>query len=314
MSARLAWIGSTPAMLAGFALLAAALAAAHADAGAPSWIIVAPLALLALNLAAAIAAHPRLRRGGLGVFHVALLALMIVAAAGRLARFEGRVEMAEGAALDPSAVEELTRGPLHRFAMPAEAFVQGPISVRYRPGVKRAHTRSEVSVPGEDGSAATRVVGDDEPLVVAGYRFYTTHNKGFAPILTWQPASGRAQTGALHLPSYPLFDWRQENRWRPPGAGELRVWLRLDEPLAEDRAWTLEPRSARGVLVVQAQGTRAELREGEELRLEGGTLRYERLAGWMGYRVFFDPTLPWLLGLALAAAAGLAAYLWKRRP
>jgi cytochrome c biogenesis protein len=116
------------------------------------------------------------------------------------------------------------------------------------------------------------------------------------------------------MPSYPLFDWRQENRWRSPEGSELRIWLRLEAPLAEERAWTLEPRSARGALIVHAQGGRSELHAGESLRLEGGTLRYERLAGWMGYRVFFDPTLPWLLGLAIAAVAGLAAHLWGRRP
>lgn len=310
MTAVLAFVGSTRTALAAFGLVAAALVAVDLFPDAPTWVIAAPLSLAVVNLATAIATNERLRRGALCVFHAALLALMVAAGIGRLARFEGRVEVAEGAALDVKAVEATVRGPLHRFSLPDAAFVQGPIHVDYRPGIRRAHTRSVVSVA--DAPARIEVVGDDLPLHVNGYRLYTTHNKGFAPILTWRPRDGAAATGALHLPSYPLFDWQQETRWQPPGGGELRLFLRLDEPLAEDRAWILEPSAARGVLVVHAREGSRELRPGDEVELGGGTLRFERLAGWMGYRIYHDPALPWLLVFAVTAAAGLASHLWRR--
>jgi hypothetical protein len=41
------------------------------------------------------------------------------------------------------------------------------------------------------------------------------------------------------------------------------------------------------------------------VRIAGGTLVYDGLRTWMGYRVAYDPTLPWLLAAALLAALSL---------
>jgi len=311
MNRSLALLGSTRVTLAGFVLLGAAVVAVESWPGAPDSVAVVPLVLLATNLACALATRRRLRTGGLGVFHVALLALMVVAAGGRLTRFEGRVEVAEGGELEASAVDASFRGPLHRFRLADAAFAQGPLRVEYRAGLRRAHTTTVVRVRDDDGRTRTVAVGDDVALVVNGYRLYTTHNKGFAPVVTWTPRGGAAQSGALHLPSYPRFDGAQELLWQPPGGSELRVFLRLDQPLDEARDWVLEPGATSAALVVHDGGRRAELRPGESLALAEGTLRYERLAGWMGYRIYYDPTLPALFAIALVAIAGLAWHLWR---
>ena len=294
--------------LAGFAVLAAAIVVG------PWWPLpsagyVAPLALLGVNLAAAIALRPSLRRGGLGVFHLALLAFLLLAAWGRLTHFDARVEVAQDGFFDPSLVQVTGQGPWHGEAWQRLQFRQGGWEVDYRPGLKRGHTRSELWLPGE---AAPHTVGDDTALVLAGYRFYTTPNKGFAPLLTWQPRSGASQQGVLHMPSYPMFDWKQENAWTAPDGTSLRFWLRLQRSPAADVAWTLSPRDVPAVLVVEAAGVRHELRPGDSVALPQGTLRYEQLLGWMGYRIFYDPTLMPLLVAALAGIAGLAWHLWQR--
>lgn len=308
MSKTLHHLAAPPLTLAGFALLAAAvLAGLHWPL--PAWGYVAPLVLLAANLAAAIVLRPALRRGGLGVFHCALLAFLAVAAWGRLAHFDARVEVVQDGFLDPSLVQVTGQGPWHGDAWRHVAFRQGGWEVDYRPGVKRGHTRSQVWLPGE---AAPRIVGDDTPLVIDGYLFYTTPNKGFAPLLTWTRGGAPPLQGALHMPSYPLFDWKQENAWTAPDGTQLRFWLRIERPIAPDAAWTLSPRDLPAVLVVEAAGARHELRPGDAVRLDGATLRYERLLGWMGYRVFHDPTLVPLLALALAGIAGLGWHLWRR--
>jgi hypothetical protein len=64
--------------------------------------------------------------------------------------------------------------------------------------------------------------------------------------------------------------------------------------------------------VVELQGQRFELRPGDEARIGAGTLRYERLLGWMGYRIHHDPMLVPLFWLALLGIAGLAWHLWPR--
>ena len=310
MKRLLAALASPPVTLAGFAVLAVVILCGLHWPQLATFAYVAPLAALGLNLVAAIATRPALRRGGLGVFHFALLAFLLLALWGRLTHFDARVEVAEEGFFDPALVQVTGQGPWHGDAWKRLQFRQGRWEVDYRPGVKRAHTRSLVWLP--DDAAAPRTVGDDSALLLAGYRFYTTPNKGFAPLLTWQQGSAPPQQGVLHMPSYPMFDWRQENTWTAPGGGTLRFWLRLDRPIAPDATWTLSPRDRAAVLVVEAAGTRHELRPGESIALPQGTLRYDRLLGWMGYRIFYDPTLLPLLLVALAGVAGLAWHLWQR--
>ena len=129
--------------LAGFALLAIGTLATYDRPEASPLAIVAPLALLALNLAAALAAKPALRRGGLGLFHVALLALLLLIGAGRMTHFDGRVEVAEDALLEPALIEVTGAGPWHGTAWRHLSFRQAGYDVAYAAGLKRAHTRSQ---------------------------------------------------------------------------------------------------------------------------------------------------------------------------
>jgi cytochrome c biogenesis protein len=296
--------------LAGFGLLAAGTLAPLEDPRWSLWAVLLPLAGLGVNLAAAIVLRPALRRGGLGVFHLALLAFLLLAGWGRLTHFDARVEVPEEGLYDPGELVVTGQGPWHGEDWKRLQFRQGSWEVDYAPGVKRRHTRSTLWLPGE---TEPRRVGDDTPLVLQGYRFYTTPNKGFAPLLSWQPAGGAEPVqGVLHMPSYPLFDWKQENGWTAPDGTALRFHLRIERPLDEGKAWTLSPRDVPAVLVVEAAGLRRELRPGDTVALPHGTLRYERLMGWMGYRVFYDPTLIPLLLVALVGVAGLAWHLWRR--
>lgn len=295
--------------MAGFSLLAIGTLASYDRPEVPAAVIVAPLALLVVNLAAALAQRPALRRGGLGLFHIALLLLLLLVGAGRMTHFDAQVEVGEDALLDPAQIEVTGSGPWHGTAWQRLTFRQGAFEVAYAAGVRRAHTRSQVWLEGQD---TPRVVGDDTPLILDGYRFYTTHNKGFAPLLTWQPDSGEPVRGVLHMPSYPLFDWKQENRWTTPDGRLVRFWLRIDRPLSEQSAWTLDPHDLPTVLVVAVDAARHELKTGESVRLPGATLRYERLTGWMGYRIFYDPTLVPMLVVSLLGVLGLGWHLWAR--
>jgi cytochrome c biogenesis protein ResB len=48
---------------------------------------------------------------------------------------------------------------------------------------------------------------------------------------------------------------------------------------------------------------RVELTPGSEVQLAEGRLRYEALTTWMGYRVFYDPTIQWLFWVTIAGGA-----------
>ena len=283
-------------------------------ASTPMWVLVAPLALLSLSLTLAIATNPRInRRRGLLLFHVGLLAIVILVAIGRLTFFEARLELVEDNAFNSDELFDVKSGAWHRKADLAKLnFVQHSYSVEYFPELLRGRTFSNVSVQGSDGVQHAQVVGDDRPLVIDGYRFYTTFNKGFAPVLTWIPRAGESVSGAVHMPSYPLFAHKQTNVWTPSGSDEIKFWLQLETGLDEKRDWTLDSRRTSGVLVVNAGDKRVELKRGESVELPSGTLRYDRLASWMGYKVFYDPTLHYLFIAALCSVVGLFWHFWQK--
>lgn len=293
--------------LAGFGLLAALLVYGRLTETPVDTAVAAPFALLAVNLIAALVANPRLRGHlGLLVFHLALAAIAGLAAIGRLAGLSGHVEVTEGTAFD-SRLVVANAGPLHRWRLDRVRFVQGGFDINYAPGMKREDTKSRVFIPGGTDGGETVVVGDDRPLVIGGYRFYTSFNKGFAPLLRYAGANGEAVLGTVHLPSYPLNYYQQGNEWTPPdGSRRVKLWLHLPRPgYVEDARWRFRaPDDA--VLVVMDGGARRELRPGETMRLGAGTLRYEELRGWMGYTISYDPTVPWILGACAAGAVGLA--------
>ncbi len=280
----------------------------------PAWVLVVPLALLGVNLLAAIITNARInRRGGLLIFHVALLGIVVLAAIGRLTHMEAHIEMVEGMGFTPERLMNVRQGPLHSGKLDQVHFIQGPYTVEYRPGMIRGLTHSQVLIPDGAGGWERKVVGDDRPLVLEGYRFYTTFNKGFAAVLTWMPDGGPAETGTIHMPSYPLFEFRQANRWTPAGASEeIKFWLQLETGIDPEGAWVLDARRSQGTLVVRTGGQRVELQPGETVRLEEGVLRYEGLSSWMGYKLFYDPTLQWLFLTAILGVLGLAIHFWNK--
>lgn len=281
--------------------------------GMPVWVLVVPMALLALNLLSAIIVRPRIHRHvSLLVFHLGLLGVVVLSAIGFLTRYEAHVELLQGAAFSTNGLFDQRKGPWHDGDLDKVHFVQGPYTVDYAAHMMRGHTRSQVEVPDGRGGWKTKVIGDDRPLVINGYRFYTSFNKGFAPILTWMPVEGRAVTGSVHMPSYPLFEFKQDNSWTPPGGAQIKFWLRLSTGMTEKAPWVLDGSKTQGVLVVNTPAERKELRPGDSVKLPGGTLRYDRLSTWMGYKIFYDPTLHWLFATSIIGVLGLFAHFWRK--
>ena len=297
---------------AALALLAAGVLWAYFERAHSVTALVAPMALLALNLGCAILVNPKFRAQlPLLVFHVALLILVMLAAAGRLTYLNGRLELATGEAFTGELLDA-AQGPLHRSRLAQAAFVNEGFEIDYAPKWKRLETRNVVrwrSARGEE----TGVIGDQAPLVLEGYRFYTTSNQGFAPIFVWQRAGAPAERGSVHLPQYPVLQFAQQAQWTPPGSERsVTVRLPLDEELIDyERASRFRLPPSRAIEVVHGGKTQT-LQPGASLELPEGRLRYEGLTTWMGYAVFFDWTLPWLAAAAVLAALALGWHFWRR--
>lgn len=300
---QLAHIGSLRTTLTLLALLGLVIFAR------PSWPwLGAALAALATNLGAALVVHPAFRRQlPLLVAHLALLALAAGAGVGRLLALDGRFELTEGEAFEGALIDG-EAGALHIERLQRLAFRNDGFQIDYAPGRKRGATRNTVSWTDGDGRARQAVIGDHRPLVLDGHRFYTTPNKGFAPVLRWEPGVAPSVRGAVHLPSYPAHELRQWREWTLPDGRALWVMLQFEQTLIDPQASAQFKLPDEHRLVVRWDAQRAELAPGQTLVLPGGRLVYEGLRTWMGYRVAYDPTLPWLLAAGLVAALALALH------
>ena len=308
----IAQFASLRTTLLGMVLLGAGAIASQWPSPASTLLLGAALLWLALNLMAALAVHPAFRRQlPLLVFHLALLGLVLLVAWGKLTTLDGRFELTQGVPFDGELLES-SAGPLHRNGLARLAFRHAGFEIDYAPGRQRGATRNPVTWRDASGTEQSAVIGDHRPLILDGYRFYTSSNKGFAPWLTWRPDAGEAVSGTVHLPAFPMHELRQSADWTLPNG--QRVWLKLhfDEVLIDPSTATQFrlPESHR--LVLHVGKVQTELAPRESLKLPGGTLVYEGLRTWMGYRVSYDATLPWLLAAALLAALSLAWYYTQR--
>jgi cytochrome c biogenesis protein len=278
------------------------------------WALVLPLTACAINLLAAIASNPLFRRNSaLLIFHLALLALIVLLALSRLTYLKGQAEVLEGSEFDSTGTT-VEAGPWHRNHLDRVRFINEGFTIDYGPGLKRGATRNSVRYLADNGLSQRLVIGDMDPLAAHGYRFYTSPNKGFAPVFRWQ-AKGAAQpvTGAVHLPSYPINEYRQAQSWALPGS-KLTAWvlLQLDQPAIDPEHADSFKIPANHRVILRIDERRWELRPGEAVDLPEGRLSYEGLRAWMGYTIFYDWTIPWLLAACLLAVGALGLHFWRK--
>ncbi len=310
------WIQSFASLkvtLSGMLLLAiGAMLTYGGDTGFTVWVIIFPMLILVINLISAITVNKKInRQPGLLLFHLSLVSLVVVIAVGRMTHLDAQIEMVVGQRFDIANVVEIQQGPWHIGNLDSIDFIQGPYVVSYDPGLRRGPTASNVGVVDVDGSIEEVIVGDDTPLIFSDYRLYTSFNKGFSVLLEWQPNKGGSYLGNVNMPSFPLNDYQQKNEWAPPNSSEtIKFWLRLDTAYDEDGSWLLSQDNSSGVLIVTVDGQRVELEEGADIQFSDGRLRYKELTMWMGYTIFYDPTLRWLFFISVIGVLGLSWHLW----
>ena len=281
------------------------------DDAATPWL-AAPLLLLAVNLIAAVATNGVFRKQmPLLVFHLALITLVLLAAAGRLMYLKGTVELTEGAGF--AGLKSRDAGPLHAGRIDEVHFVNDGFEINYMPGPVLDRMVNRLRWQDAQGAERTGEIELNKPLILHGYRIYPTSNKGYAPVFVWQPGNGEATLAAVHLPPYPAHNAGQARNWRPPGSqGDLWVML----PVAEDLIPPDQPSRFRLPddlkIVVRYEQQRWEMQPGERIVLPEGTLEYRELQTWMGYRFFHDWTIPWMLAACVVSVLCLGWHFQRK--
>jgi len=307
-------LASLKLTLAALVFFAAGILVAYLGEEHTTLALVLPLLLLSLNLIAAVLTNPVFRRSGaLLLFHLALIAIVLLVAAGRLTYLKGHVELSEGEAFDGQLTAS-EAGPWHQSGLDRVHFTNDGFSIEYAPGIQRGKTRNAMQYIDASGKEQRTEIGDQTPLVLEGYRFYTSSNKGFAPTFLWTPTAGRDPIlGTVHLPSYPVNDDWQARAWQLPGSG-IQLWtmLKFDEIILNPNAASEFRRPHRHKVIVRIRSQRHELQPGEAIDLPEGRLVYDGLRTWMGYTVFYDWTIHWLLAACVIAVGALGWHFWRK--
>jgi hypothetical protein len=286
-------------MLAFFAFaLVAALVAIHRPAWiTPAWSV--PLALFTVSLLSAILIRPRFRRDwSLLGLHLGLLVLVLAVFVSRMTYFDGAVTLVVGEEFG-GRLQVDRRGPLHSDGSPELRFANEGFAETFVVGHRWPTTEARVSWSDQSGRQGEAVIDNDRPLLLEGYRIFPTFNRGYAPIFEWRPAGAGAEIGAVQLRAGSGFsvamEWQLPKAEPPPlSSGERREAL---------GSATLPHR-----LVLRTENERTAMQPGDEIALNGGSLKYLRLGAWMGYRVVYDSTLYWMISAAMVAVACMVFY------
>jgi hypothetical protein len=271
-------------------------------------LLIASLTLALVNLVSAIKTQTLLRRNkALLMFHVSLAAMVILAGIGQLTYLKGRLELTQGTVFSGELIES-EQGMFHRNALNKLRFENLGYQVNYREGLNRNNTINQVAWIDPGGKPHVSEIGDQFPLILNGYRFYTSFNKGFSLVFTWQGITGPV-TGNVNLPSFPAREFEQAQYWQIPGTNKM-IWSQL---VPAKRIVTPEQSFVLGELtdhhvVVRFDDERFEMRPGEKVRLLEGTLHYEGVRQWMGYKVSYDWTRPWMIASCLIAIIAMMFY------
>jgi cytochrome c biogenesis protein len=137
------------------------------------------------------------------------------------------------------AMDRIRAGPWHWGAKDEVHFENLDFRIEYKPGLQRDMTVNKVRWRDESGIPRTMEIGDQVPLVIRGYRFYTSSNKGFAALFRWEPNGGKAELGSINFPSYPA---NKDQQMKP--SWQTAVKLNIPEQLIDpDAASSLGCRS-----------------------------------------------------------------------
>lgn len=278
-----------------------------------TWILAGPLTLFAVNLSAAVATNTVFQRQKpLLLFHLALIAIVLLIAVGRLTYLKGTLELTQGLPFT-GELTSTEAGPLHRGRLAAVRFINEGFEIDYAAGVKRGPTRNRIRWFDEAGYEHTVLIGDQQFLEILGYRFYTSPNKGFSPVFIWTPDNGMPVRGSINLPPYPVHEYKQALEWTPPGSA-LKLWtqLQFDEVILDPAKPSQFRLPEQHKIVIRYDNNRYELLAGDRIKLPGGILQYEILSSWMGYTVFYDWTITWLFVASIIAVLSLGWHFWRK--
>jgi hypothetical protein len=288
-------------------MAAAALGAAYYPQHITA-IVLPPLLLLFLNLGAAILSNARFRSDlPLLLFHLALLAFLALLLVARLSYFDGGIKLSTGTLFE-GTYTSVEKGILHGDGAKHLRFANDAIVEQTPPSGGDPITYNQIRWWDSNGRPNLAEIGNDRPLVLDSYRIFSTNFRGFAPIFRWKPKAGEESIGTVHLPESLPDEFPPGSTATLPGGDQAWVQMRSAEnTYVKGERIDLGAAALKHHLVLRIKDKRHELEPGSSIELDNGQLTYLQLGTWIGYRVTYDPTPPWL---AASVFLGVVSLLW----
>ncbi len=299
-------LSSLKTTLLALAVLGVGIAIILGDIASSTTALAPALSLLFINLLVAIFVSEKIKRDfWLLVFHLSLLILIILVSASRLIYMKGWVELTEGQYFD-GVSGILHQGPLYKDQTDQFRFQQLDFYTTFQTEVLDK-TYSRVRVSQEERSEDV-IIRDQLPLVLNGYRFSISSHLGFAPTFSWQTDS-EINLGEVYLPSYLYNSTGQALEWNLPGTN-LSIWTMLDFDENVVSEFFKKPDSF--TVIVRVEDQRYEMKIGDTIKLSEGRLTLTKLKHWIGYEVFYEPLMAWILAVCITAIVSLSIFLWNK--
>ncbi len=292
-------------------LLLAVLALYAREIVENEWPRIAILTALTANLLANMSLRPRLlRRPPLALFHLCLLAILLLSVGGRLVYYQAALQAAEGQRVKLSGVPS-HHGPWAPARLMDLSIKPLRIETLYWYGDNPKSSDMEVELSYKNQLLVRGKVAPNEPLVHEGVRIYLSPTQGFAAIFSYSPSTGEdISRGAIYFPEYRKLSQLQIQQMTVPGLGyQLNCTLNLTDLFSDQHAWGLEAPAGTTIRISSdGEDTDATLPVGGSLELPSGELRLESIVRYARITVDYDPTASWILLLLMLCPAPL---LWQ---
>ena len=297
-------IASLLTTLMGLGLFVIGIALVLLDYYNPTLAIAPGFLLLLINLVCAILVKEKIRsNAALLIFHLSLLTLMCLVIASRLTYMKGWLQVNEGETFS-EMTGILRQGIWYPETLNENAFKQLHYKTLIEDGGRTA-TQSYLALP---NIKEPFIIRDQTPLKLGAYQFTLSSHIGYSIIFNWLSGFNHYQ-GHVLLPPYSRYSILSQ-KWTIPNS-DITVELLLDMDTETSMQGSFKM-PTEYQLVISHKKEKITLKTGESHSFEQGQLTFLGLKRWIGYDVFYDWTIPWLLVTCLLAIGSLGVFLWGK--
>lgn len=304
------WLSGLPLTLVGLVFFLAGILPVVTGNMTATQALAPGYILLVINLVFSILVREKIRRNpNLLVFHLVLLLMLVSIGVSRVTFFKGWVQIAEEEVLTkPSGI--ISEGVFH-----SNRLGQSPIQLlgfraNFEETGRRTDTQSYLQIQNQQDPI---LINNAETANISGYQFTISNNVGFAAEFTWMSNQGEFVQTRAHFPSQIAYPETQGLEMMFPGMKQP-VWVGLE--IQSERISFFYPFfkvPEKYYLSFDFKDSQIELMPGSSVELVGGNLSFHRLSPWIGYELYYDPAIYFLLIASLIGVLSLALFLWQKQ-